>query len=171
VATIPLKEILFRLTRMVGRREHNPAVLANAWHHRTDAMSSLAATAGLAGAMFAGSEWRMLDGITAAVISAFLLVTAGKLILSGAGELVDRAPDAKQTDRIAAVVAETAGVRSFHAFRARRLGGKVEMDLHVQVDPHLTVAQGHDIAGLVRRRILDVDRTVQEVIVHVEPAK
>ncbi len=167
--TVPVKELLYQWTIRVGRRTGNPAVIANAWHHRTDAFSSLAAAAGIAGAMFLGPTWRILDPFMAAVIAAFLLITAAKLVLSSAGELTDRAPATKQMARIADVVLQTPGVRAHHAIRARKLAGRVEMDIHVLVDPTLTVREGHDIAANVRRRIQAVDPNVQQVVVHVEP--
>jgi cation diffusion facilitator family transporter len=169
LATIPIKECLYQLTAKIGRRTDNPAVIANAWHHRTDAMSSLAAAGGIAGAMFLGPGWSVLDPMMAAVIAAFLVMASAKLIWSSAGELIDRAPGEKKMSRIANVVLQTRGVRAYHAIRARKLGGMVDMDVHVMVDPNLTVREGHDIARDVRRRIQDAEPNVQQVIVHVEP--
>ncbi len=167
--TIPTKELLFHLTRQVGIKTENPAVIANAWHHRTDAFTSLAAGVGIAGAMFAGAKWQMLDGLTAAVLSAFLLVAAVKMILNACSELIDRAPDAAEVSQLSRTVHLTAGVKGFHAIRVRSLGGKLEMDLHILVDPNLTVEEGHRIASNVRCRITEADSKVQQVIVHVEP--
>lgn len=169
LATIPLKEFLYHLTMSVGRRERNPAIIANAWDHRMDAMSSVAAAAGIAGAMFLGKGWAILDPIAALVIATFLLLTAAKLVWDSAEELIDRAPAAKKMARIASIVLQTRGVRAYHAIRARKLGGQVDMDVHVVVDPTLSVREGHDIAADVRRRIRFADASVQQVIVHVEP--
>jgi cation diffusion facilitator family transporter len=169
LATIPIKELLYQLTAAVGRKTDNPAVIANAWHHRTDAMTSIAAAGGIAGAMFLGESWSILDPIMAAVIAAFLVMASAKLIWTSAGELIDRAPGAKKMSRIANVVLQTPGVRTYHAIRARKLGGNVDMDVHVLVDPNLTVREGHDIAREVRRRVQDAEPNVQQVIVHVEP--
>ncbi len=169
ILTIPAKEILFHLTRRVGVRISNPAVIANAWHHRTDAFTSLAAAVGIAGAMFAGPKWQMLDGLTAAVLSAFLLVAAVKMIIISCDELIDKAPAEEQVAMLEMIVCKTAGVRDCHAVRARKLGSKVEMDLHVTVDPSLTVEEGHNIATDVKHRILAADDSVQQVIVHIEP--
>lgn len=169
ILTIPAKEILFHITRRVGLQTKNPAVLANAWHHRTDAFTSLAASLGIAGAMFAGAKWQMLDGLTATVLAAFLLVAAVKMILQSCGELIDKAPADEQIAWLENIVDQTPGVQSSHAVRARKLGSKVEMDLHVRVDPNLTVKQGHDIASDVKRRILQADDSVQQVVIHIEP--
>jgi cation diffusion facilitator family transporter len=170
-ACVPLKEALFRVTRSVARRTGNVALRANAWHHRGDAYSSLAAAAGLAGVAVGGPDWWWLDPATAVVLGAFLVVVAVRLVSVSAAELVDRAPDEAVLACIREVVARTEGVRSFHAFRARQVGGRVDMDVHVQVDPHLTVEQGHDIASAVKHRILAAPCDVVQVVVHIEPAE
>jgi cation diffusion facilitator family transporter len=167
--TIPLKEFLYHLTVRIGRKIDNTAVVANAWHHRSDAFTSLAATAGIAGAMFLGPQWRILDALTALVLAAFLIVLAGQIVLTSGAELIDRAPKAEQIARLSEIVLKTRGVRSYHAVRARKLSGMLEMDVHVQVDPQLSVREGHHIATNVRRRIRAAEPKVQEVIVHVEP--
>jgi cation diffusion facilitator family transporter len=170
MCSVPLKEGMFRLTRYVGRKTANVSVIANAWHDRADAFASLAAAMGLGGVVLGGNKWQFLDAMTAIVLGAFVLVVALRIAASAANELIDRAPGAATLATIEKALSETAGVRSFHAFRARELGGKVEMDVHVQVDPELTVAAGHDIAWQVRQRVMQADERVVAVIVHVEPA-
>jgi len=169
IASAPAKELMFRWTRHVGRKTSNVSLMANAWHHRGDAMTSVAAAVGLAGVLFGGPGWWFLDPATALVLSAFLVVVAARIVSDSASELIDRAPDAGVLAGIEDVVSSTEGVKSFHGLRARKTGGKVTMDIHIQVDPDLTVRKGHDIASDVRRRIVDSDSDVVEVIVHVEP--
>ncbi|MCJ7544642.1 MAG: cation diffusion facilitator family transporter, partial [Phycisphaerae bacterium] len=171
LASAPIKELLFQVMRYVGRKASNMAVVVNAWHSRADAFAALAAAAGLGGVLVGGSNWRFLDPLTAIVLAAFLLVVSLRIMGEAASELIDRAPAQAVQDNIRRILAETEGVRSFHAFRARQLGGKVEMDVHVQVDPHLTVAAGHAIASRVRRRVQEADASIVQVIVHVEPAE
>jgi cation diffusion facilitator family transporter len=171
LASVPIKETLFRVMRSVGRKASNMAVVANAWHSRADAFAAVATAAGLGGVLIGGSSWRFLDPMTAIVLAAILVVVAVRIIGQAASELIDRAPRQTVLDNIRRALEGTDGVRSFHAFRARQLGGKVAMDVHVQVDPNLTVAAGHDIARLVRQRVKEADGSVVEVIVHVEPAK
>ena len=170
-ASIPLKEALFWITRYVGRRAGNISLLANAWHHRTDAFTSVAAAAGLAGAALGGTNWAFLDPLTAIVLAAFLVVVSVRIIGEGASELIDRAPSPATLEGIEQAVAQTRGVRGYHAFRARKVGGKVEMDIHVQVDPNLTVREGHDVATAVRQKVVQADPNVVEVIVHIEPTE
>lgn len=167
--TIPVKEILFHVTRYVGMRVGNPGLLANAWHHRSDAVTSVVAALGIAGAMFLGPKWAILDDITASVLAAFILVAAAKMIIAAAMELIDHAPNPELILRIKNIVTQTPGVEGYHQLRARKLGGQVDMDIHVLVDPNLTVDMGHKVASEVRSRILHADIGVQQVIVHVEP--
>lgn len=167
--SVPAKEILFRLTRRVARREHDSSLEANAWHHRTDAFSSIAAAGGIAAVWVGGEAWRFIDPMGAMILAAFLITVGLRVIWKSASELIDRAPDDDLMNDLQQIVTETPGVRSHHAVRARMLGGKLEMDVHVQVDPTLTVHDGHEIASDVRRRICAAHPKVQEVIVHVEP--
>ncbi len=171
LASVPVKELLFRATRLVGRRENDLSLLANAWHHRTDAFTSIAAAAGLAGVLLGGPKWRLLDSLTGLVLSAFLMLVAIRIIRTSAGEMMDRAPSDETLAGIERAVGKTQGVRSYHAIRARQVGGKVEMDIHVQVAPELTVREGHDIASQVKHAAMAADPSVVEVIVHIEPAQ
>lgn len=170
VASLALKEWLFRVTRAVGRRVGDPSIEANAWHHRTDAFTSLAAAVGLGGVLAGGAEWAFLDHVTAVGLAVYLGVVAVRIVRESAAELMDRAPDPGTMACIEGVVASTPGVRGHHAVRARHLGNRVSMDIHVQVDPDLTVRQGHDIATEVERRIRASSADVLHVVVHVEPA-
>jgi cation diffusion facilitator family transporter len=167
--TLPIKELLFHLTLGVARRRQNPGLRANAWHHRTDAFSSLAAAAGIAGAMFLGPGWARLDAVTAILLSAFLAVAAWRMIYESVAELIDSAPGSAHMDRLREITRQTPRVRDCHALRARTLAGRVDMDLHVLVDPELTVRESHDIATRVKRRLMETDPSVQQVIVHIEP--
>ncbi|MHC4561417.1 MAG: cation diffusion facilitator family transporter [Planctomycetota bacterium] len=170
VASLGIKELLYRITILVARRTGDLSLRANAWHHRSDAFTSLAATIGLAGATFAGPRWAFLDAGTALVLAAFLLVVGVGIAWKAAAELIDRAPGETATEAVRRAVGETEGVQGFHAFRARQIGGRVAVDVHVQVDPMLTVRRGHDIAAAVKRAVLATDSHVIEVMVHIEPA-
>lgn len=168
--SVVVKEGMFRVTRRVARAEGDMSLDANAWHHRSDAFSSVAAAAGMGGALIGGEGWRFLDPAFALVMSALLLLVAMRIIKRSAGELVDRAPSAATMDSIARATEQTTGVISFHAVRARQIGGMVAVDVHVQVAPTLTVSLGHEIAGAVKRSVMAADPNVVEVIVHIEPS-
>lgn len=169
LATIPVKEGLFHLTRFVGRRAGDVSLTANAWHHRSDAFSSIAAAAGLTVVAVGGQKWAFVDHLTALVLSAFLAAAALRIIRVSAAELIDRAPHAATVSAIERAVAGTDGVRDYHAVRARQLGGKVSVDIHVLVHPGLTVKEGHDIATVVEESVRAAEPNVIEIVVHVEP--
>jgi cation diffusion facilitator family transporter len=169
-ASVVPKEALYRATRLVGVRAKDTSVVANAWHHRTDAFTSLAAAAGLAGVALGGPKWAFLDHLTAAILAAFLGVAAIRFIGESLGELSDQAPDADVTDCIGESITSTPGVVGFHALRIRKLGGALGLDVHVLVDPTLSVVEGHDVATAARDRILGCGCDVIEAIVHIEPA-
>jgi cation diffusion facilitator family transporter len=167
--SVPCKEWLFQITRRVGRRTGNLSLIANAWHHRSDAFTSLAAAVGLAGVAFGGPEWGFLDHLTALVLAAFLVLVAIRILWTSGAELTDQASDPHTHAVIANIAASTPGVRGFHALRTRRLGGNIEMGIHIQVDPNLTVHEGHDIAAAVKHRLLNGECNVTTAIIHVEP--
>lgn len=168
-ASIAPKEVLYRLTRHVGVRVRDASLVANAWHHRTDAFTSVAAAAGLAGIAVGGPDWAFLDHITAVVLAAFLAVAAVRFISESVAELTDAAPRTSVVKCIEEAISGTKGVLGFHALRIRKLGGALALDVHILVDPNLSVVQGHDLATAVRDRILGCGCDVTEAVVHVEP--
>ncbi len=168
-ASIVPKELLYRVTRGVGLRVHDASLIANAWHHRTDAFTSVAAAAGLAGIVIGGPSWGFLDHITAAVLAAFLAVAAVRLMWESVAELTDAAPAAPVVGRIAGTIRETPGVLGFQELRVRKLGGALGLDVRVLVDPKLSVVEGHDVATHVHERVLNCGCEVVEAIVHIEP--
>jgi len=169
VGSMVPKELLYHVTRRVGRREKDPSVVANAWHHRTDAFTSLAAAAGIAGATFGGQRWAFLDRFAAALLAAFLAVTAVKLVKDAVEELIDRAPGREMVRRIGRAIDAVPGVHSSHRLRIRKMAGSLTLDVHILVDPDLSVAQGHDIATDIQEKVEECECDILEAVVHVEP--
>jgi len=172
VAAIVLKEGMYWLTRAVGRKYRNRALMASAWHHRSDAFSSVAAAAGIGGAVVGGPRWSFLDHVTAIVLAAFLVVIGVRIVRESLSRLADRAPRPEVIEGIRRTISGIPGVRNFHSLRARHAGAgdRVEMDVHVQVDSAITVQQGHDIATRVEQEIHRATPDVIGVVVHIEPA-
>lgn len=172
IASIGVKEALYWWTRAVGRRFSNPALIANAWHHRSDAFSSVAAAAGIGGALIGGDRWLFLDHVTAVVLAAFLVVIGVRICRDAVFKLADRAPAPEVVRKMYDTIRLIPGVRGFHAFRARGTGAgqQIEMDVHVQVDPELSVRQGHDIASSVEGQLRQVLPDISNTVVHIEPA-
>jgi cation diffusion facilitator family transporter len=169
IATIAMKEVLYWTTRRVGRKYRNASIVANAWHHRSDAFSSSAAAVGIAGATLGGERWAFLDHLTAVVLAAFLIIIGMRVLREAMHELSDRAPGPATEGRIHSAISNISGVVDFHACRARRSAGVIDMDVHVQVAPDITVQAGHDIATAVEEAVQKAVPEVSDVVVHIEP--
>jgi cation diffusion facilitator family transporter len=166
--SIGLKEWLFRWTIRVGRRVGSTALIANAWHHRSDALSSLpVALAVVVGRLY--PTLIFLDQIAAIAVSIFLLKAAGNIALPSLGHLVDAGVDQEVRKALLGTVISTEGVRGLHALRTRYIGSGLSVDLHVQVDAEISVRDGHEIAGRVKARLMEGDHGIVDVLVHVEP--
>lgn len=168
VVSIIAKEWLFRYTMSAARRIQSSALEANAWHHRSDALSSLATTVGIAGAMFLGVRWRILDPIAAMFVSVLIVVMAWRLASGAVKELVEASLPREVTDRMKHIIVNTPGVKSFHELRTRRNGNRMIVDVHIKVDPQLTIVEGHDIATEVEVRLRDAFSPIS-VNIHIEP--
>jgi|TARA_B110000914_G_scaffold54749_1_gene47425 cation diffusion facilitator family transporter len=163
--SIIIKEWLFRYTYSVGKKSNSSLLLANAWHHRSDAMSSIAALVGIIGSMIG---FPILDPVAAAVV-AFMIIRVGyKLTLGGFRELMDTALSEKDTQNIQVVIDEISGVIKSHDLRTRKIGGEILIDVHIQVDSDLTVTEGHEVAERVRRNLINRYQKTQDVLVHVD---
>lgn len=171
VASIAAKEWLFRYTKKWGEKISSAAVVANAWHHRSDAFSSVATLAGVAGAMFFGPQWRVLDPLAAILVSVFIMIVAFRIGMPSVRELLEVSLPAPVCAAIWTVIRETPGVKAFHHFRSRRNGGNVIVDVHIKVDPSISVVEGHEIADLVECRLRHECGSDLIANIHVEPYK
>ena len=167
--SIVLKECLYRATAKVGRDIGSSAIIANAFHHRSDALSSIPA---LVAVILASMDARLIyfDSVGSIVVSILILKSALEIIRPNIRELVDGIDSAfKCNDWIKAEVMTIEGVQGVHGIRTRTHGGLLLIDLHILVDPNLTIRQGHDIAEKVKQTLLQRDQKVVDVMVHVEP--
>ena len=168
IISILAKEWLFRYTRGAAREIHSSAMEANAWHHRSDAFSSLATLVGIAGAMFFGVKWRILDPLAAVFVSVLIVVMAYKMARQSASELLEATLPREVTTDMVHIIAATPGVKSFHHFRTRQNGNTKIVDLHIKLDPELSLVKAHDIATDVERRLKEKYAPIV-VNVHMEP--
>lgn len=167
IGGIVSKELLFVWTRSTARRVKSTALEANAWHHRSDALSSIPVAVAVAVAWFFPSlGW--IDSAGALVVSVFVAYVAWNLARPAWQELTDAQIDSK-ADAVAAVAAAVPGVKSVHKPRARRYGGSFQADIHVQVDAGLSVGEGHDIGHAVKKAVVGAGLDVDDVVVHIEP--
>lgn len=166
--SIVSKEALYRWTVVVGRRIESSAVVANAWHHRSDAFSSIPVLIAVAGVRI-HPAWFFLDHLGAVVVSVFIFRTGVMVAWPALRELVDAAAPARDLENIRRIAQATEGVREVHAIRTRSSGGKLEVDLHVLVDGDMSVRRGHDVAEEVQQRLVSGGPHLTDVIVHIEP--
>ena len=167
--SVVTKEGMYHWTKHVGRKTSSLAVEANAWHHRSDALSSVPAGAAVLGARMLPPEWAFLDHIGALAVCMFLFHAAYKSVSPAVAELLDTVPDTHVPEELVKMIAETDGVLLVHAVRVRSAGAQVLADAHIEVDPNITVTAGHDIAEQVKRRVLDELPEVADITIHVEP--
>ena len=163
--SIFIKEWLFRYTRSVGKKSSSSILLANAWHHRSDAISSIAALIGIIGSM---AGFPVLDPIAAAMVSLMIIKVGYELTLGGFRDLMDTALNEKDTQKLQTTIDDISGVIKSHDLRTRKIGEGILMDVHIQVDSDLTVTEGHEVGERVRRQLIKNYPNTQDVLVHVD---
>lgn len=169
--SIGSKEVLFRYTVRQGRKLDSPAVIANAWHHRSDALSSIGTAVGIGGAILLGPKATVLDPLAAVVVSFFIVKVAVQLLRPCLDELLEKSlPDSVETE-IEQLVLSFPGVSEPHHLRTRRIGNHYAIELHVRMDGNLTLRQAHDTATAIERRLKERYGTETHVGIHVEPVK
>lgn len=166
IATLAAKEGLFRYMLRVGERLRSPMLIANAWHARSDAASSLVVTAGLTGSLLGA---RFLDPIAAIIVGFMILRMGAVFSWEALRELMDEGLSAQEVAAIRDCVRQTPGVVGVHDLRTRRMAHKVLVDVHVQVDGHISVSEGHRTGEAVRQRVLTEFPDVLDLLVHVDP--
>ncbi|MFO8059816.1 MAG: cation diffusion facilitator family transporter [Bacillota bacterium] len=166
-SSILIKEILFQYTRGAARRTHSDLLLADAWHHRSDALSSVAALAGILGANWG---WSILDPLAAVAVSVLILITSWKILRSAIDALMDRRPGefTRETDRVEETARAIPGIEHVDSVRMRQYGGSLILDLEISVDSDLRLDAAHELAHRLRRQIEDASH-IGEVFVHVNP--
>ncbi len=168
--SIVAKEWLYQYTRKAGELIHSEAVIANAWHHRSDAFSSVATLVGVAGAMFLGAQWRVLDPVAAILVSVFIAIVSVRLAAPALSELLGKALPTDEQDRIRQALKQAPGVITYHHLRTCRSGADVIIDLHLKVDGSLTVNQAHAIATRVEDTLRALYPGVNVILnTHIEP--
>lgn len=167
--SIATKEILYRYTIAAGRKAGSSALTANALHHRSDAVSSIATLAGVTAAFALGEHWRILDPIAAIIISVFIVISAIQIALPSVNELLERSLPQSQINEIEKTISSVDGVKSFHRLRTRRNGHSYIFDVHIKVDPLITVTEGHNIATAVEESLRHRFGSDLITSVHVEP--
>ena len=169
--SIVAKEVLYRYTVRVGRQTDSPSVVANAWHHRSDALSSIGTLTGIGLAYFLGDKWRIADPLAALVVSVFIFKIAFDLIRTGLDELLERSLPEDVEEEILRVVAANPEVREPHNLRTRRIGASIAVEVHVRVDGAMSVCRSHELTEDIERRLRARFGEGTMIAIHVEPLK
>ncbi len=168
IIAVVAKEGLYHYTRIKGRQTGSTALKAYAWHHRADALSTAATLLGVAGAMFLGESWRVLDPLAAIAVSVLILVLAYRMGRPAVEELLEVSLPQEEQEKITAIVNGTPGVKAFHNLRTRRNGSLRVVDIHIKVDGDLSVNESHDITRTIEHGLSEALGEVMTNI-HVEP--
>ena len=169
VVSIVLKEAVYRYSIFKARKLDSKAVEANAWHHRSDALSSVGTAVGIGGAVFLGQHWTILDPIASVVVGAFIVKVAFELLKNGIGDLMEQSLPDKVEDEIVAMVAALPGVSEPHNLRTRRIGNHYAIEIHILMDGNITLYEAHDKATEIEEMLRQCYGAETHVAVHVEP--
>ena len=167
--SIVSKEILYRYTVRMGKNLNSQAVVANAWHHRSDAFSSIGTLIGIGGAIFLGEKWRILDPLAAIVVSAFIIKVAVDLVKPAIDELLERSLPVETEKRILDIIATFPEVSSPHHLRTRRIGNHIAIEVHLRMDGQTTLENAHTVASNVEKRLRAEFGPDTHIGIHMEP--
>ena len=169
VISIVAKEILYQATVKVGKEVNSPVVVANAWHHRSDALSSIGALIGIGGAIILGDKWTVLDPIASCCICIAIIVIAVKMALPSLSELLETSLPEDIEAEIVRTASEISGVRDIHELKTRRNGISFIIDAHITVDPSISIVEAHDIATNVEEALQLKYGNETQISIHMEP--
>ncbi len=171
VLAVVIKETLYRYVIRIGRNAESTAIQTDAWHHRTDAMTSVAAFIGISLALIGGKAWQSADDWAALFACALIAANGYRLLRPALYEILDTAPRGEIVDVVRGAARSVPGVIEVEKLFIRKMGLSFYVDLHVKVDGDISVREGHHIAHEVKRTIQESDRRIADVLVHIEPAE
>ena len=171
IVVVVIKESLFRFVLREGIAVESPAVRTDAWHHRSDAITSLAAGIGISVALIGGKDYAMADDVAAIVAAGIIAWNGWRLLRPALDELMDTSPDPAVAGKVSAVAATIPGVVCVEKCIARKMGYHFFVDMHVEVDPQMSVQRGHQIAHEVKDKVRAQVPEVYDVLVHIEPSR
>lgn len=169
--SIAVKEAMYRYTLRRSKALESPAMTANAWHHRSDALSSIAAAIGIGGAILLGDRWTVLDPLASVVVGAMLIKVAVNLLKTSVNELTDGSLPAETEREITDIVNSFPDVKEPHNLRTRRIGDRIAIEVHVRMDGTLTLSETHDRATAIEQKLKKRFGPQTHVTIHMEPIK
>lgn len=167
--SIAAKEILYHVTLKTGKRVQSPVVIANAWHHRSDALSSIGSFIGIGGAIILGSKWTILDPIVSCAISIAIIIVAFRMAMPSIAELLEASLPEEIENQITATASAVDGVRDLHELKTRRNGISFIIDAHMTVDPDISIVEAHNIATRVEEALRTKFGSETQISIHMEP--
>ena len=171
LVSIVSKEILYQYTVIQGKKLNSQAVIANAWHHRSDALSSIGTSIGIGGAILLGDHWRVLDPVAAVVVSFFIMKVSVRLLIPCVDELLEKSLPEDVEKEIEQTVLSFPGVSQPHHLRTRRIGNYYAIELHVRMDGKITLEEAHSTATAIENKLKEMFGKGTHVGIHVEPTK
>ena len=171
VISIVVKEVLYHYTVKRGKALGSSSVVANAWHHRSDALSSIGTAIGIGGAIFFGEQWRILDPIAAVIVSLFIIKVAVELFKPCLEELLERSLPAEMEQKILDIILSTPQVSSPHHLRTRRIGSYIAIEVHIRMDGQRSLSEAHQVASDIERRLKAEFGESTHIGIHMEPTK
>lgn len=169
--SITLKEWIFRATRKVANEVKSKALEANAWHHRSDALSSVGTAIGIGGAVMLGDGWAILDPIAAIVVCVLIIVTAFRIIRQASGELLEESLPKETEDRIEQIVYQDTLVSDIHKLHTRRIGNIIAIEMHLRMPAGITLAESHVHATAIEQSLKTEFGKGTHIMLHIEPTK
>ena len=169
--SILVKEVLYRYTVARGKALESQAVIANAWHHRSDALSSVGAAIGIGGALLLGQRWAVLDPLASIVVGAMLVKVAWELLKVSTGELTDSSLPEETEREIEDIIRSFPEVSEPHNLRTRRIGNRIAIEVHVRLDGKMSLEESHAIASAMEKKIRERFGSDTLVTIHMEPKK
>ncbi len=171
LVSIAFKEILYQYTVFKGKKLNSQAVVANAWHHRSDALSSIGTAIGIGGAILLGSRWRVLDPVAAVIVSFFIMKVAVRLLIPCVDELLEKSLPADVEEEIQEIILSFPDVSSPHHLRTRRIGNHYAIEVHVRMDGKITLEEAHRTATAIEDKLKEKFGEGTHIGIHVEPTK
>ena len=171
VLSVLLKELLYRYTVYKGKNLDSQVVIANAWHHRSDAFSSIGTLVGISGAVFLGKSWRILDPIAAVVVSFFVIKVAIQLLKPCLDELLEKSLPAEVENKIIDIILSFPNVSSPHHLRTRRIGNLMAIEVHIRMDGETSLNESHDTATQIEQRLRQEFGDKTHIGIHMEPVR
>lgn len=169
--SIVLKEIVYWITHRVAKETGSAAVEANAWHHRSDALSSIGTAVGIGGAIILGSKWTILDPIAAVIVSIFIVITAFKLVGESMGELLEKSLPAETEEKIRLITLEEPEVSDIHNLRTRKLGSRIAIEMHLRLPGESNLEDAHTHCSNIEARLRKEFGAETHIMIHLEPVK